>query len=139
MAMTVYKLAASVSATTEAAASLDVRRDGVLTAISLRMSVSGADALGDGGSAEVSFSSVSGMGVNDTLNSFAHVRTVQSFLTTGGAAVEDRQETGGLNIAVAGGERIYLHVGVAAAPSTVIVNCYLYVEDGARSLRDRTR
>lgn len=122
--MDLYKLYAQVTVDTDAAASLDIQVDGFITAVGAEVNAVGADALNDGGQVEVSFASTNGFASNDTKSSFMHVICQQGFLTTGGSAVRAYNALSGLAIAVAAGERIYMHIELTG---TVTINGIVYI------------
>lgn len=129
--MDVYKLYATGTADTDAAASLDIQVDGHIVAASLDVWVTGADALNDGARAEVSFASTSAFGSNDTKASILHAASMQGFLTSGGGPVQSRSFITGVAIEVAAGERMYLHVDVTGT-MVFFAQAYLYVMAAAR-------
>lgn len=125
--MDVYKLFSSETASGDAQATLDIQRDGHIVAISGDVSVQGADALNDGASVELSFASTSGFGSNDTKASLLTMRAHQGFLTSGGGPVTKRADVAGIAIAVAAGERLYLHFEVAGSGPTAYATVYVFV------------
>lgn len=129
MTQTVYKLYGSTSGGGSSPTQLDIQKSGRIEAISLDIAVEGADALNDGGTCEVSFSSATSATVNDTRSSLIGFRSLQGFLTTGGGPTGKCVVVTGLDIAVSAGERVWLHF---AAVGTVVlyVTAYIYVNDG---------
>lgn len=124
--MDIYKLYALATSDTDAAASIDIQLDGFIVAYAVEVNAVGADALNDGGQVEVSFASTNGLSSNDTKSSFAHAYAQQGFLTTGGSMVRANSTLSGLAIAVAAGERIYMHIELTGTV-TVQGLVYLYV------------
>lgn len=124
----VYKLFASGTVSADGAASLDIQEDGQLCAALLDLTATAADALDDGGSAEISFSSTSGFTTNDTRASILGISRNQAFLTSGGGGVGGSvfMTFAPHGIPMAAGERIYLHLGVTGSGPTVRVRCWLY-------------
>ncbi len=135
----VYKLYASVAASTPAAASIDIQFDGLIEGVLMDLSCTGADALNDGATAEVSFASTAGFTSNDTRASFAGVSAFQGFLTSGGSQVgKSVFVTLGKGIPVAAGERIYLHIGeLVSVTAAVRVWIYTATIGGERAQRRR--
>jgi len=125
----VYKLYASVSTSTDSAASLDIVEDGQIIGMNLDIDATADDALNDGATAEVSFASVSAFATNDTRASIIAAGVHQGFLTTGGGAVAKSSliAFGQDGIPVSGGERLYLHINITGT-SVCAVRCYLYVK-----------
>lgn len=123
--MDVYKLYAAL--TGDAAASVDVQRDGHIVAISGDIAVTGADALNDGMTCELSFASTSGFAANDTKASLLTLRAFQGFLTSGGSSVQKHADVSGLAVAVAAGERLYLHMLLSGSGPTIYATVYVFV------------
>ena len=134
MSDTIYKLHAVVSASTDAAASVDIQDDGHIEGMLLTLSCQDADALNDGGRLEVSFSSTSAFSANDTRASIGGIDIVQNFLTTGGGAMANQVFCAfSKGIPVAAGERIFLHVFESGAVTQLKATAWLYVvTTGAR-------
>jgi len=125
--MDVYKLFSSETASGDAQASIDIQRDGHIVGISGDLAGAGCDALGDGGSVELSFGSTGGFASNDTKASLLTLRAFQQFLTSGGGPVTKRADISNLAIAVAAGERMYLHFEVAGSGPTIYATVYVFV------------
>jgi len=121
----VYKMFNNVTAT---AASVDIQEDGEICAVLLENNAIGADALGDGIQSELSFSSVSGFTSNDTRASVIGALTTQQFLTSGGGPVNKSVfiTFAPHGIPVAAGERLFLHILVSAAPTSIQASCWIY-------------
>jgi len=128
--MTLYKLFASVAATSDAVAQLDIVGDGFISAIWGYLTVEGADALNDGIGFEVSFASTSGFNSNDTRASIFGLDTRQEFLTSGGATPGMFGSVSGLRIPVLAGERIYLHSLENGTITAGRGTFWFFVEDG---------
>lgn len=126
--MVPYKLYATVSSTTDAAATLDIAADGSIYAVSFACGGQGNDALNDGFAIELSFASVSGFGTNDTRASFAGCRSYQGFLTSGGGPTSVNMTVPDLHIPVAAGERLFMHISIQGT-SSVIATAWIYVMD----------
>lgn len=125
--MDVYKIYAQNAATADAVASLDIRQDGHIVALSLATTAQGCDALNDGFTSELSFASTRGTGANDTTASIATCNAHQGFLTSGGSAVQDRMVLSGLAIPVKAGERMYVHHVLSGGATSIDTRAYMYV------------
>lgn len=125
--MDIYKLFSSETASGDAQASLDIQREGHIVGISADLACTGCDALGDGGTVELSFASTSGFASNDTKASLLTLRAWQQFLTSGGGPVQSHSDVSALAVAVAAGERLYLHFEVAGTGPTVYATVYVFV------------
>ena len=125
--MDVYKLYATGTAGGDGLATLEVSKDGWIVLADLDLNALGADALGDGLSAEVSFASTNGLGTNDTKSSFIATRVFQNFLTSGGGPLRAEKQVPGIAIPVSAGERLHLHAAVAGTPGTFHIHSYIYV------------
>lgn len=124
--MEVYKLAFSAQTTDgNGIAALDIREDGFIVAINMTLDILGADVLNDGAIYEVSFASTTGILTNDTKASLAACSVYLGAITTGGHASHGSTIVTGLAIAVAAGERMYLHIDVNGTVSAS-GQCYLY-------------
>lgn len=123
----VYKLYMTQTSSGDAGASLDIQEDGEICAILLDVTVTGADALNDGATVELSLSSVSGFGTNDTRASLIGLSITQGFLTSGGGPASKNAfiTFAPHGIPVAAGERIYLH-GQVAGTATSFVRAWVY-------------
>lgn len=137
----VYKMFATATASTDAAATLDIVFDGVIEGLVLDTVMQNADALNDAVGAELSFASVSGFVTNDTRASIIGSRIAQGFLTSGGGPTGKVTNVafGPDGIPVSAGERMYLHLLLVGA-GTLIASVWLYVRTsgGARADRRRT-
>lgn len=125
--MDVYKFFATGAATLDAAASLDIRRDGHIVAMLGDLHITGADALDDGGGVEISFASGSGFVTNDTTGSVFTLRAGNSFLTSGGGLVGKSESVSGIAIEVFAGERMYMHLTEFGSIAAISATVYLYV------------
>lgn len=134
----VYKLYSATAG--DAAASLDILFNGAIQGMLFDLTVTGADALNDGMSLEVSFASVSGMVANDTRASIGGIKSNQGFLTSGGGQTGKAVAvTFGMDgIPVAAGERIYLHTA-STGTVTFAASVWLYVRvtDSRQIMRRR--
>jgi len=139
MADVVVKLeAAGVSnSTVNSAASVDIQDDGVIDGIYMYHAPTGADALDDEASFEISFGSTNTFGSNDVRVSIAAMQSRQNFLTSGGAPLA-RSMYIPVNLKVNAGERIHMHTlhstGVAGA---CVAYLYISTRSGARRSRRR--
>jgi len=128
--MTLYKLWASVTATGDASAQLDIVGDGYISAIWGYCTGEGADALNDGIGFELSFASTSGFNSSDTRASFFGLDTRNNFLTSGGAMPGMYGSVSGLRIPVLAGERIYMHSLENGTITAGRGTFWFFVEDG---------
>jgi len=124
--MSIYKLYASVAATADGIASLDIQFDGVITAID--WTVTGdLDADLEAYIAEVSFLSTNTLSANDSRGSLSQVG--ERAAGTPGFVVSRSQKTvSGLRVPVSAGERMYMHASLTGSGS-MDATCYLHVED----------
>jgi len=125
MAHTIYKLFDTSAASVDAAASIDIQDDGVIEGLAFSMMGRVADAQDDGGRFEVSFASTNGFSSNDTRASIFGAGSSQAFLTSGGGPVAINGYVP-MEVAVQGGERIYLHHQNTGS-ITVETSVWLYV------------
>lgn len=107
-------------------ATIDVPENGQIKAVSWSVTLGGMDALSDSYIAHISFASTTQAGVNDARAIISMFCAAQNFLTSGGGVMSDKFVSfGGDGIAVAAGERIYLHsqgsAGVSAANQEIII------------------
>jgi len=122
---TVYKLYDTSAADQDAAASVDIQEDAVIEGMAYTMLTISADALNDGGRFEISFASTNGFTSNDTRASIGGGVCGQSFLTSGGGPTFANGYIP-MQVAVAAGERIYLHHDNTGSV-TVETTVWLYV------------
>ena len=124
----VYKMFGSGSASANAVATYDTQEDGEICSILMDGYCTGADALNDGFSWEVSFSSVQAIATNDTRAALMGISSAQNFLTTGGAPVAKNSfiTFAPFGIPVSAGERLYLHLLITGAPTLAIISVFVY-------------
>lgn len=138
MPMTIYKLYASSGG--DSVASLDIQMDGTITAIHMSIKVIGIDALDDGGDAELSFLSTNSFGSNDVRGSLMTIQCKVGLLTQGGGPASANAQVSSLEIPVAAGERIHMHIAFTGGPVSAPTHGYLYVADkGIARLPGRRR
>ena len=136
--MSVYKLfGAGTGGTQESVASLDVQFDGRITAIHGSANAD-MDADGESFQCEASFLSSTTIAVNDSRGSLFIMQAQMSLTTSGVMNGSLNSGVSGLNIPVAAGERIHLHLG-GASGVTSSTNIYLYVDDDAPAALRRRR
>lgn len=121
--MSVYKLYTATVG--DSAASVDIVKSGKIEAIQWAARAD-LDADGESYDVELSFSSSSGLAVNDTKSSISAIRKQNGMLTSGAIPAEVNMFMSPLDISVAEGERMYLHT----AGTAIIVTCYVWVNDG---------
>lgn len=135
--MSVYKLSSTIVGQSNEA-SLDIRVEGLLYAVSITARTSGMDALGDYAEIEVSFGSVLTILTNDVLQSiFLHAVT-NNFLTSGGGVGSCTAVSPALKIPVFAGERVYLHSAITSGVAGR-AQAYLYIDDGTELKAARRR
>jgi len=139
MADVVVKLeAAGVSnSTVNSAATVDIQDDGVIDGVYMYHAPTGADALDDEASFEISFGSTNSFGSNDVRQSICAIQSRQNFLTSGGSSLAKAIYVP-VNLKVNAGERIHMHTlhstGVAGA-----CVAYLYIRTSGGARRSRRR
>lgn len=121
----VYKLFKEVAGATEASATLDIREDDTLTGVLFDLSASGTLGNNINVEAELSFISTSQFEVNDT-NGVICAQRLQFSFTTSGATVAGVPVFIPMNLSVAGGERMYLHVKSDTANVNVTAQVFMY-------------
>lgn len=127
MPMTIYKLYAAVA--TDDAASLDIQMDGTIKSMLMTARWQGVDAINEGGMAEMSFLSTNTFSANDARGSLMLIQSISGLLTSGMLQTAVNQSLSSLEIPVAAGERIHLHIVNNGTITTVEVHGYLFVED----------
>jgi hypothetical protein len=122
---TLHKLyGTAASAVTDGAASLDIRGAGKIGCIVADIDL---DCTTDNGYGrwEISFASSSAHTTNDTLASLAGGQVTNNFTTSGQASL-GRTVVIPCDIAVQGGERVYLHL--TGSSGTIYVRAWLFVQ-----------
>lgn len=134
----IYKMYASVAATTEGAATIDIQDDCVIEAIAyrIRSAVTGADG---GGEFEVSFSSSAGHTNNDTRASIFGAGNYYELTTSGAANQAKNGSVSGLEIDCAHGERLHLHVNELGTADNNTITVWLYTKPKRRTTTTRRR
>lgn len=121
----VRKLYASGTSTTNAAAQIDILRDGIIHGLlfSVRMATTT-----DGSSArwELSFASTSQLATNDTVGPIASVALTYEIATSGGMDLAKVVPITGLAIPVRSGDRLYIHSLVTGTLTSNDCNVYVY-------------
>lgn len=129
------------NATTNDIAAVDIPQDAVIENIDLSIQPTGMDALDDVVQLELSFASANAFATNDSRISIAQIGATQQFLTSGGGVGMLSKFLSGLEIPVAGGERIHLHCAASAGvQGDAIAYLYLRTRGSAparRSVRRR--
>jgi hypothetical protein len=123
--MSVYKLYGTASASTDAVAALDVRRDGKLEC--LMWQIYGTSAATGTMLGELSFGSSSSFTSNDTTQS---ISLAGATITSAGQQVTTQTPCDVGEIAVAQGERLFMHLQLAAGAITGRFTCFCFVNDG---------
>lgn len=121
-----YKLTASVSADTNAAASIIIQQTGWITAILGIVRQTGTIADGDAARAELSFASTSNLGTNDSVGPIFQVENEASLVTSGMAQVATQQDITGIMIPVSSGDRLFVNIDITGT-TTCTVTFYVYV------------
>lgn len=131
--------AAGSGGTEDAAASVDIPRDGFITGIEWDANAD-LDADTERFRAELSFIATNQFATNDVRGRISSV-SVQISLTTSGIATAFLQKwVGPLNLRVAGGERLYLHLfGTSGLASEARCNVHLDTGTGAERRSARRR
>lgn len=127
MPMTIYKLHASTAG--DSVASLDIQLDGEIESIHMAMFAADCDALNDAALAEMSFLSTNSFTSNDVRGSLMIVQSGIGFLTQGGGNMAQNANISSLQIPVAAGERIHLHISLIGGCSSAATHGYMYVRD----------
>lgn len=127
MGMTIYKLYSSAAG--NSVASLDIQLDGIITAIFMTGRVTGVDATDEGFEAEVSFLSTSTLTSNDARGSLMIIQSMLSLVTSGGMNSGINAGLASLEVPVAAGERIHLHISDSGSVTGRTVHAFLYVQD----------
>lgn len=127
MPMTIYKLRANDNG--DSVASLDIQIDGIITAIYMTGKGSDVNAQDDGWMAETSFLSSNSFGVNDVRGSLMIIQSELGALTSGGLNTAVNANISSMEIPVAAGERIHMHILKIGTTGSCTVHAYLYVLD----------
>lgn len=130
--MSLYKLYAGITVTSDDVASLDIALDGIITGVFWSVALQGMDALSDTFRSEVSFMSSSTFGSNDSRGTISMFSAGQNFLTSGGGTPQGNVSIDDLEIPVVAGERIHLH-GLVDTGVSGHTTCYIFVKDAAAS------
>lgn len=124
----VYKLYAAGTTTTAAAATLTMPRSGVIRSIVAQANLFTAT----GGSrivGELSFVNSSQVTTNDTRGEIAEVRSSYNLNTSGTHQGVESVVIPALNIPIAAGDKLYLHLTVTGTPTSGTDVCFfLYIE-----------
>ena len=124
--------------TENALAQVDVPQDGVLRGIDWDCSAN-LDADSEGCDIELSFIATNQLSSNDTRGRISSVGVVAVVLTAVGVdSVSMQKWIGGMELALAGGERLYLHV-VSTAGVFGVARCNLHFDGGAAVTRRSAR
>ena len=135
----IIKISAPIIAgSVNSAGAIDIPQDGVVENILAWMNPLGLDALSDQCRIELSFGSVNSFDANDARISILEVAVAQNFLTTGGGVSSAPLWMGGINIPVAGGERVHLHT-FGSTGVTGTGGAYLYFDARGIAPTRRTR
>src|SRR5687767_4182318 len=124
----ISKLYATASASTEAAATVDMQTDGFITMVLLEINME-AIANAVMGRVEISFASASGFTTNDTRTSIAGLETVTNLVTSGMVNNSRSIVLPNLVIPVTVNQRVYLHIGITGT-ATVRARAWLYCRSG---------
>lgn len=127
MPMTIYKLYGFADG--DSIASLDIQMDGDITAVHMSTSPVGFDALDDAVSAECSFLSSNSFGNSDTRGSIMIIQSRLGMLTQGGCNSAVNAQISSMEVPVAAGERIHLHIALGGGTVSAGTHAYLYVRD----------
>lgn len=125
LATRVYKLYASVSTDTNAAASIRIQAPGIITAILFSGLVNSVNDDSDY-RGELSFANVSSANNNDSIGPIADVRGLVNILTSGAYLGQVNQFVGGLQIPVDSGTLLYVNFDITGT-ITVSLAIYVYV------------
>ena len=123
----VYKIYASVTASTDAAAQIDVPTAGMITGLWGYMNVLNPNAGNDGAAFEISFASSSQFLTTDTRSSIFGAGMRATYLTSGGINSSVQFASPPVKIPVGLNERIYLHINEDGAPNSIEVTCWFQV------------
>ncbi len=124
----VYKLAAAVIGTTNAAAQIQFQRAGSIIAIVSTIAMEPATT-GDKLRAELSFASTGQWTVNDTVGPIYQHDMIYDLVTSGSTLGGQSLSVAGLNIGVNSGDRLYLNISLSAAPTSSSTVFFVYVEE----------
>lgn len=127
MPMTIYKLYGT--AATDDCASLDIQIDGIITAIHMTALAMGVNAADEGLYAECSFLSTNTFSANDARGSLMIIEVVSGMLTSGMGMMAANASIASLEIPVAAGERIHMHISDIGTLSSRNAHAFLYVLD----------
>ena len=115
---------------------IDIRDDGVITLVQLSLAAD-LDADGEWVQAEVGFGSSSSFDNNDVTTTLCGARVQCGLLTSGAMQASDNVAVP-MNVEVAAGERLYLHVN-ANGPASAVARAYVHVEAKGGSKRPEMR
>ncbi len=127
MAMTIYKLYGTGDG--ESISSVDVQMDGIIQSLMMTGYCTGADALNDGFFAELSFLSSNSKTSSDTRGSLMIIQSLFGLLTSGGFNSGVNMGVSSLEIPVAAGERVHLHISQLGGITAAFVHAFMYVRD----------
>lgn len=128
----------TTNTTTNSAASIDIPQDGVIESVLMGINPQQMDATTDQVRIELSFGGTNSFDVNDARISIAEHIVSQNFLTSGGGGGGNTVHLSGLDIPVAGGERVHMHTVVSNGP-TGSAYAYLYFRASGRSPARRSQ
>ena len=131
----IYKLFASVSATTDAAAFLDIPTAGFISGIWGHWNINVADAVSDGAKMEISFASASQFTTNDSRSSIFGAAFRISLLTSGMVNSAPSFLAPPIKIPVAMNERVYMHITEHGAPTVIECTVWFAVDTAAVAQR----
>lgn len=125
--------------TQDALASIDIPQDGVITGVDLDLNAN-LDADDEDVAGEVSFIATNQLSQNDVRGRITSVSAHVAVLTSGIPVVSTQKFVGPMDLPVAGGERLYLHVvSTASVNGTFRANVHLDVSSRAGSRRSARR
>lgn len=124
--MSIYKLYGTGSASADAAAALDIRRDGKIER--LWWQIYGTSAATGTMLAELSFGSSSAFTANDTSQV---ISLAGASINAAGQQVTTQSPVEVGEVAIAQGERLFMHLQVVVGTFTGRITCFVFVNDGA--------
>lgn len=127
MPMTIYKLFGSTGG--DSIASLDIQMDGEIKSIHMTCRANGVNAADEGMVAEISFLSTNTFGANDARGSLMMIQTNVGLLTSGMGPSAINASISSLEIPVAAGERVHMHISDFGTLTGRDAHAYLYVQD----------
>ena len=129
--------AAGTGGTEDAAGQIDIPRDGFITGVDWDARAL-LDADDENFNVELSFIATNQLSTNDVRGRISSISLNMTITTSGVATPYTAKWVGPLDLVVAGGERVYLHV-VSSAGVVSVTRCNLHFEPGTGTPRRSAR